>query len=196
MSTNSTTDSSGGRSERSACRRRPSRTPCRTSSSSCIAASRSSRGGAASGRGSSVSRAGSSRTPIGAAAVSVDALPDAPSPPRTGRVAQKGAAQPRGADPAPSSSSSNDLLGEEIALIRTAQGELRAGTPEDALATLSRHASRFPHGVLRDERMTLQALALCERGDVAAARALRRELARTSPGSSHLQRLSSSCAAR
>ena len=126
----------------------------------------------------------------------IDALPDAPpfavaaSGPQN---ASRPAEQRRSAVEAPAR---RDVLGEEIALIRTAQGELRAGSPERALASLESHAARFPGGVLREERMTLQVLALCERAEVGRARAVMAELARMSPGSSHLERLSSSCAAR
>ena len=128
--------------------------------------------------------------------VAIEALPDVPptvraaaNPSRDGKKA--GDRRPGGDAP---EIAARDLLGEEIALIRAAQGELRAGTPERALASLSVHASRFPGGVLRDERMTLQVLALCDRGDVDAARAVKAELERSSPSSSHLQRLASSCA--
>lgn len=128
--------------------------------------------------------------------VAVDALPDVPptvrpadGPSRDGKKARDRRPVSDAPEIAP-----RDLLGEEIALIRAAQGELRAGTPDRALASLSVHASRFRDGVLRDERMTLQVLALCERGDVDAARAVKSELERSSPSSSHLQRLASSCA--
>lgn len=127
-------------------------------------------------------------------AVSLDSLPNAP--------AQRPAAQQPSALNAPSTpstpapSGSGDTLAEELALLRTAQTALRAGAPADALAALSKHAARFPRGALREERMTLQVLALCDRGDVAGARAAKAELERSAPGSSHLQRLASSCAAR
>ena len=123
--------------------------------------------------------------------VAIDSLPDAPAPlgaPKEARDAKKAPER------AAAESSPADVLREEIALIRAAQGHLRAGAPDRALASLSVHASRFPGGVLRDERMTLQVLALCERGEVDAARAVKSELERSSPGSSHLQRLASSCA--
>ena len=119
-------------------------------------------------------------------AVSLDSLPNAPP---QNPSASHGAAQP-----APAASA--DTLAEELALLRTAQNALRDGAPDDALAALSKHATRFPRGVLREERMTLQVLALCDRGDVTAARAARADLEKVAPGSSHLQRLSSSCAAR
>jgi hypothetical protein len=119
-------------------------------------------------------------------AVSVDSLPVAPAPssPKTATPARTQAAP---------STAPADTLGEELALLKKAQSALRAGAPGDALSALSEHAARFPNGALREERMTLRVLALCDRGDVTAARDARDELARTAPGSSHLQRLESSC---
>jgi hypothetical protein len=128
-------------------------------------------------------------------AVSLDSLPNAPpqDPPGTRATAQPAL----GARPAPSAEpASGDTLAEELALLRAAQNALRSGAPDEALAALSKHATRFPTGVLREERMTLQVLALCDRGDVAAARAAKADLEKVAPGSSHLQRLTTSCAAR
>lgn len=119
-------------------------------------------------------------------AVSVDSLPIAPAPSSPKTVAPARTQEAPSAAPA-------DTLAEELVLLKKAQAALRAGAPGDALAALSEHASKFPNGVLREERMTLRVLALCDRGEVDAARAARDELARTAPGSSHLQRLESSC---
>jgi hypothetical protein len=124
--------------------------------------------------------------------VSLDSLPNAPSQdpsPPSSSLSPRASAQPAPA-------ASGDTLAEELVLLRSAQNALRTGAPNDALTALSTHATRFPRGVLREERMTLQVLALCDRGDVTAARAARVELETVAPGSSHLQRLASSCAAR
>lgn len=118
------------------------------------------------------------------ATVSLDSLPNAPAPAPSARA------------PLPAPAASGDTLAEELALVRAAQSALRSGAPDDALAALSTHATRFPRGVLREERMTLQVLASCDRGDVAGARAMRAELEKVAPGSSHLQRLATSCAAK
>lgn len=83
-----------------------------------------------------------------------------------------------------------DSLAEEVALVRAARKALRDGQPAQALASLSTHATRFPRGVLREERMTLQVLSLCATGDVAQARRVRADLVRMAPSSSHLERLS------
>lgn len=127
--------------------------------------------------------------------VSLDSLPEAPaekgakakaSPPRATTE------RPNAAHDAPSPDV--DSLAEEVTLVRAARKALRDGHPAQALASLSTHATRFPQGVLREERMTLQVLSLCEMGDIAEARRMRAELVRIAPSSSHLERLS--CAAQ
>jgi hypothetical protein len=123
-----------------------------------------------------------------AVTVSVDSLPAAPVAP----AAPRPVPSPSGAAAA---SGASDSLAQELLLLRAAQAALRAGTPDDALTSLATHATRFPEGKLREERMTLEVLAKCARGDVAGARVARAALERVAPGSSHLERLSSSCAA-
>lgn len=123
--------------------------------------------------------------------VSVAALPEAAqevAPKKSlaaPRPAPEGTAIPRA-----ERSARVDSIAEEVALVRAAQTALRNGAPSDALTSLSAHASRFPTGALRQERMTLQVLALCALGDMVEARELRAELERLAPASSHLQRLS------
>lgn len=117
--------------------------------------------------------------------IAIESLPDAPPVATAVRAARK---------PEAEAEADSDTLAEELELVRAAQNALREGAPDRALRPLSTHESRFPRGILRDERMTLQALAHCARGDVATARALKSALERISPGSSHLQRLTSSCA--
>ena len=127
--------------------------------------------------------AASSASPSVEPTIAIESLPDAPPVATAVRAARKLGAE-----------ADTDTLAEDLELVRAAQSALREGAPDRALRPLATHASRFPRGVLRDERMTLQALAHCARGDVATARALKSELERVSPGSSHLQRLASSCA--
>lgn len=117
------------------------------------------------------------------ATVSIDSLPNAvPEVPKA--TTPVGTARPA------ASGRTNDDIAEEVALVGAAQKSLRDGSPEDALATLARHASRFPSGALREERIAIQVLALCALGDLPRARTLRAELERISPSSSHRQRLS------
>ncbi len=57
-----------------------------------------------------------------------------------------------------------DSLREEVTLIGAVRRGLEAGQPSDVLATLDRHASRFPHGELAVERRAYRAIALCRLG--------------------------------
>lgn len=118
--------------------------------------------------------------------VAVDSLPSAKATPSasSSKATRK---------PIASSASHTDTIAEEVALVGAAQRSLRDGSPGDALSTLSTHAARFPGGALREERMALQVLALCELGDLPKARRTRAELEQLAPSSSHLQRLG--CAA-
>ena len=135
--------------------------------------------------------------------VTLEPPPEAPQPPSLDRRGDRVGAAAKAARassnrPAPVKDTDDrragtDTIAEEVALVRTAQRALRDGAPAEALASLATHASRFPNGALREERMTLQVLSLCATGDLAKARSVRAELERLAPASSHLQRLS--CAA-
>jgi hypothetical protein len=125
--------------------------------------------------------------------VSLDSLPDALPDVGPKKAGAAFGARPPAKHPTSQVAPTADTLAEEVALVRAAQRSLRDGSPKEALASLATHASRFPNGVLREERMTLQALSFCALGDLPKARGVRAELERLSPSSSHLQRLS--CAA-
>lgn len=56
-------------------------------------------------------------------------------------------------DPAP------DALKQELALVRAAKQALAERRPADALASLSTHARRFPHGQLAADRDALETAA-------------------------------------
>lgn len=130
-------------------------------------------------------------------AIPLESLPDAVAPPRAlPRIAPSAAATHAPTAAANASTPDGDTLGEELALVRAAQGAMRDGRAGDALRSLAAHRARFPSGALRDERMTLEVLALCAGGRVDEAKAIRRQLMTVSPGSSHLGRLASSCAAQ
>lgn len=129
--------------------------------------------------------------------IGIDALPDArsvdDSVPRT-KTPKAKAAPARPVDTSSAPGAEEDPLAFELQLVRNAQQALREDAPAKALSYLATHASRFPNGTLRDERMTLQVLARCALGDVSTAREIKSELERLSPDSSHLRRLSNSCA--
>jgi hypothetical protein len=91
------------------------------------------------------------------------ALP-APVPPHTSQLAP--ARAPAGHD--------SDLAAER-ALLEVARTALARGAHPDALASLNRHASQFPHGQLAEEReaLAVQALVAAGRTDEAHRRAER-----------------------
>lgn len=96
--------------------------------------------------------------------------------------------------PATENLTATDALLEETRLLRAAQLGLEARLPEAARQALDEHAARFPLGALREERLTLRVLLLCQTGDVAEARRARAELDRAFPTAFHASRLSTSCA--
>lgn len=145
--------------------------------------------------------AGTEPTPITAPNASALTAPASPESPSIA-VADLPEARPepsaRPTAPAVASSrrSTDDLdgLAEETRLVRAAQVALRTHDAAEAGRRIDEHARRFPRGVLREERMTLRVLVLCETGDVAQAKRLRAELDRSFPGTSHAARLEASCA--
>lgn len=84
-------------------------------------------------------------------------------------------------------------LTEETRLLARARALVRAGSPGDALAPLREHARRFPEGQLTEDRLVLQAQALCESGDNKAGLKKATALRKAFPGSSHLPRVSRIC---
>jgi len=141
---------------------------------------------------------------VASATVPLDSLPDAPPatsvpepPPKPNANADRAAARAGASRPSTkpravraASTVTADTIADEVALVRAAQRSLRDGSPANALTSLTAHASRFPNGALREERMTLQVLSLCALGDLAKARRIRADLEQIAPASSHLQRLS------
>lgn len=59
---------------------------------------------------------------------------------------------------------SSDTLDTEVALLGEAQRALAAGQYSVALASLDKHAARFPRGALSSEREASRAIALCRSG--------------------------------
>lgn len=84
-------------------------------------------------------------------------------------------------------------LAEETRLLARARARLRAGSPNDALAPLSEHETRFPSGQLTEDRMVLRAQALCEAGDRPSGRKAATALRKAFPASSHLPRVDRTC---
>jgi hypothetical protein len=65
---------------------------------------------------------------------------------------------------APETAPSEGTLGLELKLLGEAQAALRAGTPERALVLSAEHRARFPEGVMKEERLGIEALAGCALG--------------------------------
>lgn len=98
--------------------------------------------------------------PIAAAVAAASAARPGPS----------GAGRPR-ERPVESAAATEDDLGSETALLAKAQGALGAGRYDEALATTSEHARRFPKGSLSTERQAIRAIALCSTGHKSEGRA-------------------------
>ncbi len=123
------------------------------------------------------------RVDVAPARIAVRPRRDAVEPSRSTVVA------PRVEEAAPPSS-----LVEELSLLRAAQGSLRSGGADRALDLLSQHASRFPDGALREERLALRVVALCDSGRRSEARAAAEQFVRGAPNSVLVERVRASCA--
>jgi len=83
---------------------------------------------------------------------------------------------------------------QELALIRQASQALRDRQPVQALQLLQRHTTRFPAGILTQERIGLTVIALCEQGRLVEARALRQQFLVAAPDSPLAGRVRHACA--
>jgi hypothetical protein len=81
----------------------------------------------------------------------------------------------------------------ELELLGDAQAALQAQRPSQALRLLQEHAFRFPAGSLADERMAMQALALCAQGRKQAAASVLSSLEARGSGSALLPRVRRQC---
>jgi hypothetical protein len=97
-----------------------------------------------------------------------------------------------GSDAAAPTSAAN--LGDELALLREARSAIRAHDGALALRLLEQHASRFPSGMLREEREATRVIALCELDRVADARGAAQHFFAMYPHSPHATRVRASCA--
>ncbi|HVJ15429.1 MAG TPA: tetratricopeptide repeat protein [Polyangiaceae bacterium] len=81
----------------------------------------------------------------------------------------------------------------ELELIRAAQKHLHRSEARAALSLLADHARRYPAGALSEEREASRVFALCQLGDVAAARTQAERFLRRSPNSPFAERVRASC---
>lgn len=87
----------------------------------------------------------------------------------------------------------DDALALEVDLLARARAALTHGQPALALALAEQHASRFPHGTLRQEQLATRMRALCALGRSDDARSVMRELEQTSRRSPHLMSVDAHC---
>lgn len=90
-------------------------------------------------------------------------------------------------DPGPSS------IDGELELLGAAQTALQKQRPSRALSMLQEHAFRFPTGAMVEERMAMQALALCALGRRQAAQTVLSNLAARGSQSQLLPRVRNQC---
>jgi hypothetical protein len=81
------------------------------------------------------------------------------------------------------------LLGVESRLLTEARAELRRGDARAAMSTLERLQTRFPNGVLMQEREVLTIEVLAASGDTAGARKKARDFLRAYPNSPHAEQV-------
>jgi hypothetical protein len=119
----------------------------------------------------------------------------APPLPREERAAQKPghAANVAAREPvAPARAAGpRNTLALELSLLGDAQAALRAGRPERALVLAREHETRFPAGVLREERLGIETLSECVLGHQEPARA--QAFLRTAPDSPLAARVRKAC---
>lgn len=125
---------------------------------------------------------------VAAVSVSVDELP--PASASASAVPARGRAAVIGVD----GRSSEDELMRETELLSRANQALRAGDAPRAAALFDQHAREFPNGVLADERVVGQILALCALGRRDEAAVAARRFVRSRPQSPLTRRIASSCA--
>jgi hypothetical protein len=88
-----------------------------------------------------------------------------------------------------------DRLAQEVAILSRAASELHAGQAASALKAIDEHQSKFPNGLLTEERRAARVQALCALGRRAEADAELSRLTRAAPQSPHVARARQFCAA-
>lgn len=122
-----------------------------------------------------------------------DAVPP-PEAPAPAAVATRAVTGPRRARSGASAASGENTLGAETSALRAAQKALRDGDTARALGLLSDEAALHPNGALVQERAAARVLALCQAGNVNAARQEAREFEALYATSPLLARVRAACA--
>ncbi|XXX72570.1 hypothetical protein WMF30_33465 [Sorangium sp. So ce134] len=92
-----------------------------------------------------------------------------------------------------SASPAGSTLPGELALLRSAQGALRAGDAGRALALLEEHTAEYREGALREERRAARVFALCALGRIDESRAEAVRFLRDAPRSPLAERVRAAC---
>ncbi len=116
-----------------------------------------------------------------------------PSAVRSGREAKTASSAGRTTSPG-GSGSAGSALGAELSLLREVQSALREGDSARAERWIDEHASRYPAGVLREEREAARVLLLCAKGQQAEAKAAAERFLAETPRSVQADRVRGSCA--
>ena len=119
------------------------------------------------------------------------APPEPPPPARRPAAANKRTAAPP--EPAPEPVSS---LAAETRLLDRARKAVADGRPDEALTILREAQSRFPQGVLGQERAALRVVALCDAGRLDAGRDAAASFVKAHPRSALRARVESACPAK
>ncbi len=128
----------------------------------------------------------------GGAAVDVTDLPVAPA--STHAASPSATAKTSAPPPKSATVASPDSLAEETALLGKAARANREGDSVRALALLDEHASRYPNGVLAEERAAQRVFVLCALGRKAEATTARAAFLRDRPHSPLAERVRGTCA--
>lgn len=86
-----------------------------------------------------------------------------------------------------------DRLGEEAELLKSAQQAVNSGDTTTALALIQKHATKYPNGVLSQERLGMRAITLCRAGDSAQGSAAAKRFLANNPSSPISDRVGSAC---
>ncbi len=125
--------------------------------------------------------------------------PNRPSPsllePRTieSRATEPRAIEAQEAEPRAIEPRAPATVGLEADLLREADGALKAGHPARALALLQEHTTRFPSGILIEEREAERVVVLCALGRTDEARVAASRFSREHPRSPLGRRVRESC---
>ena len=86
-----------------------------------------------------------------------------------------------------------NALNQELMFLSRAQASLSAGDAARALALLDEHATTYPNGALREERMAARVFALCALGKQEEARAEAQQFVSMAPRSPLAARVRGAC---